>query len=58
LIIFFITFFTQVDKHIRRLDSDLSRFEEELKLQRQQQQQQQQQQQNPTTEEGKMYYNV
>jgi len=32
--------YEMVDKHIRRLDSDLARFEEELKLQRQQQQQQ------------------
>lgn len=32
--------YEMVDKHIRRLDSDLSRFEEELKQQRQLQQQQ------------------
>jgi len=31
--------YEMVDKHIRRLDSDLSRFEEELKQQRHQQQQ-------------------
>ena len=40
----------QVDKHIRRLDSDLSRFEEELKQQRQQQQQQ------GNSEEGAIKY--
>ncbi|XP_047138572.1 inhibitor of growth protein 4 [Hydra vulgaris] len=45
--------YEMVDKHIRRLDSDLSRFEEELKSQRQQQQEQQQQQSGEETDNRK-----